>query len=88
MLKFDLDIPRLRIDAIYNLKGNILLLPLVGSGNVAMSMKEVKSSVVTKISIRQKPEVGVRTAHCIHAGYCTYLLRSSHVINDFVFVCV
>lgn len=57
MLKFDLDIPRLRIDAIYNLKGNILLLPLVGSGNVAMSMKDVKSSVLTKISIRKKPEV-------------------------------
>ena len=54
---FDLDLPRLRIDATYNLKGNILLLPLVGSGNVAMTMKDVKSTVVTKISIRKKPEV-------------------------------
>lgn len=61
MLKFDLDIPRLRIDALYNLKGNILLLPLVGSGNVAMSMKDVKSSVVTKISLRQSPEVRYKT---------------------------
>lgn len=50
-------IPKLRIDATYNLKGNILLLPIVGSGNVAMSMKDVKSSVYTKISIRKKPEV-------------------------------
>lgn len=57
VLKFDLDIPRLRIDATYNLKGNILLLPVVGSGNVAMTMKDVKSTVLTKISIRNKPEV-------------------------------
>lgn len=57
ILKFDLDIPRLRIDAVYNLKGNILLLPLLGSGNVAMTMKDVKSSVYTKISIKGKPEV-------------------------------
>lgn len=56
-LNFDLAIPRLRIDATYNLKGNILLLPLVGSGDVAMSMKDVKSSVSTKISIKNKPEV-------------------------------
>lgn len=57
ILNFDLNIPKLRIDATYNLKGNILLLPIVGNGNVAMSMKDVKSSVYTKISIRKKPEV-------------------------------
>lgn len=57
LLSFDLLIPKLRIDATYNLKGNILLLPIVGSGNVAMSMKDVKSSVYTKISIKKKPEV-------------------------------
>lgn len=57
LLSFDLIIPRLRIDATYNLKGNILLLPLVGSGNVAMTMKDVKSSVYTKISVKKKPEV-------------------------------
>lgn len=59
ILNFDLVIPKLRIDATYNLKGNILLLPIVGSGNVVMSMKDVKSSVYTKISIRKKPEVCV-----------------------------
>lgn len=57
MLSFDLEIPRLRIDAQYNLKGNILLLPLVGNGNVAMTMKGVKSTVTTKISVRKLPEV-------------------------------
>lgn len=57
LLSFDLIIPKIRIDATYNLKGNILLLPLVGNGNVAMSMKDVKSSVFTKISIQKKPEV-------------------------------
>lgn len=56
-LSFDLLIPKLRIDATYSLKGNILLLPIVGSGAVAMTMKDVKSSVYTKISIRKKPEV-------------------------------
>lgn len=56
-LSFDLNIPKLRLDATYNLKGNILLLPIVGSGNVAMSMKDVKSSVYTKISIKKQPEV-------------------------------
>lgn len=55
-LSFDLNIPKLRINALYNLKGNILLLPLVGNGNVAMSMKDVKSTVYTKISIQKKPE--------------------------------
>lgn len=58
LLNFDLLIPKLRIDATYSLKGNILLLPIVGSGNVAMTMKDVKSSVYTKISIRKQPEVG------------------------------
>lgn len=57
LLSFDLVIPKLRLDATYNLKGNILLLPIVGSGNVAMSMKDVKSSVYTKISIKKRPEV-------------------------------
>lgn len=57
LLNFDLNIPKLRIDATYNLKGNILLLPLVGNGAVAMSMKDVKSTVYTKISIKKKPEV-------------------------------
>lgn len=59
LLSFDLIIPKIRIDATYNLKGNILLLPLVGNGNVAMSMKDVKSSVYTKISIQKKPEVNM-----------------------------
>lgn len=63
LLSFDLLIPKLRIDATYNLKGNILLLPIVGSGNVAMSMKDVKSSVYTKISIRKKPEVCMAQTH-------------------------
>lgn len=61
LLSFDLIIPKIRIDATYNLKGNILLLPLVGNGNVAMSMKDVKSSVYTKISIKKKPEVSAHT---------------------------
>ena len=56
-LNFDLEIPKLKIDATYNLKGNILLLPLVGSGDVTMTLKDVKTSVRNKISIRKMPEV-------------------------------
>lgn len=65
LLSFDLIIPKLRINATYNLKGNILLLPLVGSGTVAMSMKDVKSSVYTKFSIKKKPEV----SHTLNIKY-------------------
>uniref|UniRef100_A0A182PKI0 Uncharacterized protein n=1 Tax=Anopheles epiroticus TaxID=199890 RepID=A0A182PKI0_9DIPT len=55
-LSFDLEIPKLRIDASYNLKGNVLLLPLVGDGDVTMSLKNVKTTVVTKFSVRPLPE--------------------------------
>lgn len=56
-LSFDLEIPKLKIDAVYNLKGNVLLLPLVGDGDVTMVLKDVKTSVATKISVRPMPEV-------------------------------
>ncbi|XP_055384412.1 protein takeout [Condylostylus longicornis] len=56
LLSFDLEIPLLRIRSNYNLKGNILLLPLVGSGNVNLALKDVKTSVYTKISLKNKPE--------------------------------
>lgn len=41
----------------YNLKGNILLLPLSGSGDVTIMLKDVRTSVKTKISIKKLPEV-------------------------------
>lgn len=56
-LEFDLDIPKLRVDAQYNLKGQILLLPIVGNGDVAMSLKNVKTTVKTKFSLKNLPEV-------------------------------
>uniref|UniRef100_A0A182RPV7 Uncharacterized protein n=2 Tax=Anopheles funestus TaxID=62324 RepID=A0A182RPV7_ANOFN len=55
-LSFELEIPKLRIDASYNLKGNVLLLPLVGDGDVTMSLKNVKTTVVTKFAVRPLPE--------------------------------
>nr|XP_029727964.1 protein takeout-like [Aedes albopictus]XP_029728254.1 protein takeout-like [Aedes albopictus] len=55
-LNFDLEIPKLKIDAIYNLKGNVLLLPLVGDGDVTMVLKDVKTSVTTKFGVRPLPE--------------------------------
>lgn len=57
VLEFDLDIPRLRINAQYNLKGQILLLPIIGNGDVAMTLKNVKTRVVTKFSLQELPEV-------------------------------
>lgn len=58
-LEFDLDIPRLRINAQYNLKGQILLLPIIGNGDVAMTLKNVKTRVVTKFSLQNMPEVRI-----------------------------
>ncbi|CRK98544.1 CLUMA_CG011895, isoform A [Clunio marinus] len=55
-LNFDLEIPKLRINATYNLKGNILLLPLIGAGDVNILLKEIKTSVFTKISLRKIPQ--------------------------------
>ncbi|XP_055607967.1 protein takeout-like [Uranotaenia lowii] len=55
-LSFDLEIPKLKIDAAYNLKGNVLLLPLVGDGDVTMVLKDVKTTVTTKIGVRPLPE--------------------------------
>lgn len=49
--------PKLKIDALYNLKGNILLLPLSGNGDVVMTLKDVRTSVKTKITIQKLPEV-------------------------------
>lgn len=57
ILNFDLGIPRLRINATYNLRGNILLLPLVGTGNVHILLKNIKTSVSTKISTKNIPKV-------------------------------
>jgi len=56
LLNFDLEIPKLRINATYNLKGNILLLPLIGAGDVNILLKDIKTSVFTKISLQKMPE--------------------------------
>lgn len=63
LLDFDLEIPVLRIDATYNLKGNILLLPLIGNGDVTMTLSHVRSNVATKISLQNSPEVCTGLAH-------------------------
>nr|XP_014094256.1 circadian clock-controlled protein daywake [Bactrocera oleae] len=60
LLNFELDIPLLRIRAKYNLKGNILLLPLVGSGDVRMALKDVKTAVYTKIHLSNEPQEVIR----------------------------
>ncbi|XP_055850304.1 protein takeout [Episyrphus balteatus] len=56
LFNFELEIPILRIRAKYNLKGNILLLPVVGNGDVNMSLKNVRTAVYTKINLRNDPE--------------------------------
>jgi hypothetical protein len=58
-LNFDLIIPKLRINATYNLRGNILLLPLVGTGNVNILLKDIKTSIFTKISLKSMPDVSL-----------------------------
>ncbi|XP_061392808.1 circadian clock-controlled protein daywake [Musca vetustissima] len=56
ILNFELEIPLLRIRAKYNLNGHILVLPLVGNGDVRLALKDVKTAVYTKISLRNAPE--------------------------------
>uniref|UniRef100_A0A1I8MVB9 Hemolymph juvenile hormone binding protein (JHBP) n=1 Tax=Musca domestica TaxID=7370 RepID=A0A1I8MVB9_MUSDO len=56
ILNFELEIPLLRIRAQYNLNGHILVLPLVGNGDVRLALKDVKTAVYTKISLRNAPE--------------------------------
>ncbi|TMW47942.1 hypothetical protein DOY81_006975 [Sarcophaga bullata] len=56
ILNFELEIPLLRIKAKYNLNGHILLLPLIGNGNVSLALKDVKTAVYTRISLRNLPE--------------------------------
>ncbi|XP_030078640.1 protein takeout [Drosophila hydei] len=62
-LNFELELPRLRIRAKYNLKGNILLLPLVGNGDVAMALKNVHTAVYTKISLHNETQTGDEIIH-------------------------
>ncbi|XP_037946300.1 protein takeout [Teleopsis dalmanni] len=56
LLNFELELPILRIRAKYNLKGNILLLPLIGNGDVRMALKNVRTAVNTKIHLINDPE--------------------------------
>lgn len=71
VLEFDLDIPRLRINAQYDLKGQILLLPIVGNGDVAMTLKNVKTRVVTQFSLQNLPEVSIYFFLFLTRGHLT-----------------
>ncbi|XP_046392876.1 protein takeout-like [Ischnura elegans] len=44
-MTFGVDIPRIRIDADYQLDGNIILLPLVGNGRANINLRNVTTSV-------------------------------------------
>lgn len=50
-MNFDLAIPKLKIDAKYSLKGNILLLPVVGNGDARLTLRDVMTSVSTNFSL-------------------------------------
>lgn len=65
-LNFDLKIPRLRINATYNLYGNILLLPLIGTGNIQILLKDIKTSVSSKIELEQMPRVSIYYIKYVH----------------------
>lgn len=79
----------MRIRAKYNLKGNILLLPLVGSGDVNMALKNVQTSVTTNISVRNKPEVSKVEDFQIYNLFNNFLLvgNNSNRRNESVFYC-
>lgn len=48
---FGINIPLLDIKSRYNLKGHILVLPLVGHGNCDLKLYEVKSQIFTNFSL-------------------------------------
>ncbi|XP_058169009.1 protein takeout-like [Anopheles ziemanni] len=83
-LGFELEIPKLRIDASYNLKGNVLLLPLVGDGDVTMTLKNVKTTVATKFSVRPLPEVS-EDAIFIDEMKVTFLVGGMRIHLDNLF---
>ncbi|KAG5682136.1 hypothetical protein PVAND_011510 [Polypedilum vanderplanki] len=59
IMQFSLEIPKLRLNSSYNLKGGILLLPVVGSGNVNILLKNIKTTILGKISIKKLPEEAI-----------------------------
>lgn len=53
-LNFGIYLPLLDIKSKYNLKGHILILPLVGHGNCEMKLAGVDTKVKAEISMHQK----------------------------------
>ncbi|XP_050310038.1 protein takeout-like [Anthonomus grandis grandis] len=51
---FKLDIPLLDLKSKYNLKGQILVLPLLGQGNCDMKMYDIRTRIFTNITFLEK----------------------------------
>lgn len=49
-----MDIPLLDIKSKYNLKGQILVLPLVGHGNCQLKLFEIRTKITTNITFPQR----------------------------------
>ncbi|RZB45738.1 JHBP domain containing protein, partial [Asbolus verrucosus] len=63
---FGLDLPLLNIESQYNLKGKILVLPLVGHGACDLRLSEVQTKITTNISfpiIEGREVVKIDTMH-------------------------
>ncbi|ERL88131.1 hypothetical protein D910_05519 [Dendroctonus ponderosae] len=50
----DMDIPLLDIKSKYNLKGQILVLPLVGHGNCQLKLSEIRTKISTNITFPER----------------------------------
>ncbi|XP_068086380.1 circadian clock-controlled protein daywake-like [Anabrus simplex] len=76
-LDFGIDIPELRIEADYDMKGNILLLPLVGNGEAKLKFTNTTTSGNTKIEIRKGPD-GREIMHVVSMDM-EFLIRGMQV---------
>ncbi|XP_070493310.1 circadian clock-controlled protein daywake-like [Chironomus tepperi] len=59
LMNFKMEIPKIRLSSSYRLKGNILLLPIVGNGNINILLKNVKTTIYTKFSLKNLPEEAI-----------------------------
>lgn len=81
-LDIGLFIPVIRVEAKYDLKGNILLLPLVGIGDARVYLRNVSTNVQTKIHFPKVNDEEVMVATSMKVDFSLGIMRI-HLSNLF-----
>ncbi|KAK7601698.1 hypothetical protein V9T40_009139 [Parthenolecanium corni] len=81
-LDIGLFIPLIKVEAKYDLKGNILLLPLVGIGDAKLYLKNVTTNVQTRIVFPKVKNEEVMVATSMRVDFSLALMRV-HLSNLF-----